>query len=201
MFYNITGTLIHKEPGMAVISTGGVGFKCIITLNTLGKLPETGQTTTLFTYLHVKEDLLDLYGFWDLAEENCFKMLISVSGVGPKAALGILSELTPERFALAVAAEDVKTIRSAPGIGPKIAQRVILELKDRVKSEDLGTAFSGGSGGVSQNVMGAGNLGEAMNALVVLGYSHSEAASALSGMNDEMSVEELIKGGLKKLAF
>lgn len=201
MFYNITGTLTHKEPNLVVLTTGGVGFKLIVTLNTLGKLPEIGETTTLYTYLNVKEEILDLYGFWDLAEENCFKMLLSVSGVGPKAALGILSDLTPERFALAVASDDVKAIKAAPGIGPKTAQRVILELKDKVKSEDISAAFSGASSPSSSGISGIGNVGEAVSALVVLGYSHSEAASSLSGISEETSVEEMIKQALKKLAI
>lgn len=200
MFYNITGALTHKEPGMAVLTTGGVGFKLSITLNTLGKLPKIGEEATLYTYLNVKEDALDLYGFWDLAEENCFKMLLTVSGVGPKAALGLLSDLTPERFALAVAADDVKALKAVPGIGPKTAQRIILELKDKLKGADLGAAFTGDSGASGGSFTGAGNLGEAVSALVVLGYGHSEAASVLVGVSDDTSVEEMIKIALKKLA-
>lgn len=199
MLYSVRGKLIHKEPYLAVVECGGVGFKCITTTNTLAKLGETGSEVTLYTYLHVREDLLDLFGFAEMGELNCFKMLLSVSGVGPKVALAILSDLTPERFALCVAANDTKTITKAQGVGAKLAQRIVLELKDKLKSADMpttlsGDAFSGGAASIG------GNAGEAVSALVVLGYSQADAAKAVSGLSPELPSAEMIRQALKYLS-
>lgn len=197
MFYCITGKLIHKEPNLAVVECGGVGYKCLTTNSTLARLDFT--EVTLYTYLHVTENALDLFGFQDLSELNCFKMLISVSGVGPKAALSILSGMTPERFALTVASGDAKLLTKSQGIGPKIAQRIVLELKDKVSKGDVQRGVAGGAG----FDMGDANtaIGEAISALVVLGYAQGDAMSALSGCDETLGVEELIKLGLKKLAM
>lgn len=199
MLYSVRGKLIHKEPYLAVVECGGVGFKCITTTNTLVKLGETGREVTLYTYLHVREDILDLFGFAEMGELNCFKMLLSVSGVGPKVALAILSDLTPERFALCVAANDTKTITKAQGVGAKLAQRIVLELKDKLKSADMPTTFSGEafSGGAASI---GGNAGEAVSALVVLGYAQADAAKAVSGLSPELPSAELIRQALKYLS-
>ena len=133
MFYSLTGTVSHTEPGVAVIDVGGVAFKCLTSMGTLRALPRTGGKATLYTYLNVREDALDLYGFYTQQELNCYKLLTAISGVGPKAALAILSEMAPEDVALAAAAGDAKRFTKANGVGAKLAQRIVLELKDKVK--------------------------------------------------------------------
>lgn len=198
MLYSLRGTLVHKEENMAVVECGGVGYKCMMPLSTISKLPATGNEVTVYTHLNVREDAIDLFGFCEMAELNCFKMLTSVSGVGPKAALSILSNLTPERFALCVASNDVKSLTLSQGIGPKIAQRIILELKDKVKNDDIVK-------GVGDTVVFTGgalssNAGEAVSALVVLGYAQSDAASVIAKLPPDMPIEEMIKQGLKQLA-
>lgn len=196
MLYSLKGKLIYKEPALAVVECGGVGFKCAVSMATAAKLGDIGSEIMLFTHLNVREDAMDLFGFSDIEEQSCFKMLISVSGVGPKAALAILSELTPERFALCVAANDTKSITRANGVGPKLAQRIVLELKDKVSNADITKGVTSGSA-VSA---GGGKLSEAISALVVLGYQQADAAKAVSGLDESASVEELIKHGLKALA-
>lgn len=196
MIYSLTGTVTHTEPGLAVVECGGVGFKCLTTASTLRALPPIGGKSTLFTHLNVREDALDLFGFATEKELNCFRMLISVSGVGPKAALSILSESTPEKFALSVASGDAKALTRAPGIGNKIAQRIVLELKDKVS----GAAVAEGiveDGGVPS---ASGNAEEAVNALVVLGYTRSEAALAAGRCDASLPVEEIIRQSLRRLA-
>ncbi|MFR6146587.1 Holliday junction branch migration protein RuvA, partial [Neglectibacter timonensis] len=126
----MTGKLIHTEPGMAVIDVGGVAFKCFTSMNTLRHLPRLMEKATLYTHLNVREDALDLFGFTTQAELNCFKLLTAISGVGPKVGVAILSELTPEDVAMAAAAGDSKRFARANGVGPKLAQRITLELKD-----------------------------------------------------------------------
>ncbi len=199
MLYSLKGRLAHKEPYLAVIECGGVGFKCVTSVSTLSRIGEAGSEVTLYTYLHVREDILELYGFAELAELNCFKLLLSVSGVGPKVALAVLSDLSPERFALSVAGGDAKTITRSQGVGAKLAQRIILELKDKLKSPDLsvgsGYEASGTGGG-----MFSGSVGEAISALVVLGYSQQDAARAVAGQPPEMTSSDLIKAALKLLS-
>lgn len=198
MFYSITGKLVHIDPSFMAVDCGGVAYKLFTTMNSISKLGTIGETVTLFTHSVIREDAFDLYGFADHSELNCFKMLISVSGVGPKVAQGILSGLTPEKFALAVTGEDIKSLRSAPGIGAKLAQRIILELRDRmakmIGSDDSNAIFT------TNSASGDSALSEALNALMVLGYSHGEAASSLARLDSSLSVEELIKFGLKALA-
>lgn len=197
MLYSITGTLVHKDTHFVVIECSGIGYKCSTTLTTLSKLPSIGQPQMLFTYLHVREDALDLFGFADLGEMNCFKMLIGVSGVGPKVGLAILSELSPEKFALCVATGDAKTITKANGVGPKLAQRIILELKDKVENSSLSSDITE----VSSNIVSdRSNCAEAIRALVVLGYAQSECVLALNKLDSDLSVQELIKQGLKALS-
>lgn len=195
MIYSLKGTLIHTEPGVAVVECGGVGFKCLTTASTLRALPPIGEKTALFTHLNVREGALDLFGFAAEKELNCFKMLISVSGVGPKAALSILSETTPEKFALAVASGDAKALTRAPGIGNKTAQRIVLELRDKVSGAAAAEGFAD-AGGVPT---ASGNAEEAVNALVVLGYTRSEAALAAGRCDASLSVEDIIRQSLRRL--
>lgn len=195
MIYSLNGTLIHTQPGVAVIECGGVGFKCATTANTLRKLPKLGEKAKLFTYLNVREDALDLFGFADEKELSCFRMLITVSGVGPKAALSILSESGPEKFALYVASGDSKSLTRAPGVGPKLAQRIVLELRDKINGEQAAAGFAD-IGGVPT---ASGNAEEAVNALGVLGYTRSEAALAVGRCDGSLTVEEIIKQSLKLL--
>lgn len=197
MFYCLTGNLIKKGTGFAVVDCGGVGFYCQTSNSTLYDI-NGEKTVTLFTHLNVREDALDLFGFSTEKELEWFKMLITVNGVGPKAALAILSELPPEKLALAISANDVKLIKSAPGIGPKIAQRIILDLKDKVgafvSSDDFGEVSK-----VSA-VNDMPNTSEAVAALSMLGYSQSEAAVAVSKVDPSLSVEDIIRQALKILS-
>lgn len=194
MIYSLNGILTHIEPGFAVVECGGVGFKCLTTDNTLRKLPKVGEKVRLFTHLNVREDALDLFGFSDEKELACFKMLISVSGVGPKAALSILSETTPEKFALYVASGDSKALTKVPGIGNKTAQRIVLELKDKVSSEQAALGFE------QEPISASGNVEEAVSALMVLGYSRTEASMAAAKVDSSLPVEEIVRNALKLLA-
>lgn len=194
MIYSLNGVVTYKDSKFAVIECGGVGFKCVTTANTLKKLPKTGEKAMLFTYLNVREDALDLFGFADEKELGCFKLLISVSGVGPKAALSVLSEITPEKFALFVASGDSKSLTKVPGIGVKTAQRIVLELKDKVSGEQAALGFA------DVPVSASGNAEEAVNALMVLGYSRSEASIAAAKSDSSLSVEDIIKNSLRLLA-
>ena len=199
MFYAITGNVSHIEAQAIVLETGGISFYLQTTLTTLKQVGECHTKQTLFTYLNVREDALDLFGFATQEELSCFKLLISVSGVGPKAGLAILSELTPDQLTLALAAGDTKALTRAPGIGPKIAKRIVLELKDKLaKNLTISTAQPALSK-VSEAVHG-GNTAEAIEALTMLGYSGTEAATAVAGLSPELSVEELIKHALKSLS-
>lgn len=197
MIYSLTGKLTVAKPNMVVIECGGVGYFCLTSMTTLSKLPALNAQASIFTYMNVREGAVDLFGFADLSELECFKMMLTVSGVGPKAALAILSELTPEKFALAVASNDAKSLTRAQGVGPKLAQRIVLELKDKVSSADItGTAFELPS---SEVFTDSSNIAQAVSALVVLGYSQSEAAQAVSKLAPETPVEEMIKAALKQM--
>ena len=199
MFYAITGRVVHLDTQSVALETGGVAFRCSTTLTTLKTIGEKGSTATLYTYLNVREDALDLFGFATEQELECFKLLISVSGVGPKAALAILSELTPDKLALCLATGDSKSITRAQGVGPKLAQRVVLELKDKLAK---GLELPADSPEIQAAGIAAadGNASEAVSALTMLGYSQSEAAVAVSKLDSTLSVEELIKQALKQLA-
>ncbi len=201
MFYSLTGKIIYKDEQTVAISCGGVGFKCFTTRNTLSKLALLNDEVTVFTHLNVREDALDLFAFATNDELDAFKLLISVSGVGPKAALAILSELSPDAFAVAVASGDSKAITAANGVGPKLAQRVIMELKDKIANVSF---ISEESSSVSTAVNVANkmnNTSEAIAALTALGYSQSEASVAVSKLSPSLSVEELIKGALKNMTL
>lgn len=196
MFYRLRGTLIHSEPGMAAVECGGVGFKCLTSMNTLRALPRQGEEAVLYTHLNVREDALDLFGFATVAELNCFKMLTGVSGVGPKVGLAILSELTPEQVALAVATGDSKSLTRASGVGTKLAQRIALELRDKVKNLQSG---GGASAPAAGQVSASSNAAAAVNALAVLGYQPTDAAAVVAKFDSSLSVEELIRLSLKAM--
>ena len=198
MFYYVNGTVAHMAPYLAVIDCGGVGYACRTTNNTLSHL-KAGEKAKLYTYLNVREDVMELYGFFSESELNCFQMLIGVSGVGPKAALSILSAATPESLAMSIITGDEKALTVAQGIGKKIAQRIILELKDKLAK---GQISPGGEsyGGTGVTVIPENKSSEAAAALAVLGYSQSEIGAALKGINmDTLSLEEIIKQALKKM--
>ena len=200
MFYYLKGRAAHLAPNLAVIDCGGVGYACLTTNHTLSQLRK-GERGKLYTYLNVGESVFDLYGFASSKELESFRMLLGVSGVGPKAALAILSACTPEALALAVVSGDEKALTASPGLGKKIAQRVILELKDKLARESAATGldFSGGNAGKVSAF--TSKAGEAAAALAVLGYSSQEAATALKGLDtDALSLEELIRQALKRMA-
>ena len=196
MFYRLRGTLIHSEPGMAAVECGGVAFKCLTSMNTLRALPRQGEEAVLYTHLNVREDALDLFGFATIAELNCFKMLTGVSGVGTKVGLAILSELTPEQVALAVATGDSKSLTRASGVGTKLAQRIALELRDKVKNLQSG---GGASAPAVGQVSASSNAAAAVNALAVLGYQPADAAAVVAKFDSSLSVEELIRLSLKAM--
>ena len=198
MIYSLTGTPILLEQELAVIECGGVGYGCRTTLNTIAKIQGLDECT-LYTVMNVREDAVELFGFATKDELNCFKMLTSVSGVGPKNAIGILNSMNPQEFALCVATEDAKALTRAKGVGAKLAQRIVLELKDKLQKDADFAAKADIPAAVTSN--GTNNpVKEAIAALTVLGYTTGEAARALSGADSDMSVEELIKFALKKFA-
>ena len=200
MFYYLDGTVAEILPYLAVIDCGGVSYACKTTNNTLASRKK-GQRGKLYTYLNVGEGIFELYGFATQNELNSFKMLLGVSGVGPKAALAILSATTPESLAMAIVTEDAKTLTAAPGIGKKIAQRIILELKDKMARETAGGGldFSGGKGVPAAPVF-TNKATEAAQALAVLGYSSQEVGIALKGVDVEnLPLEEIIRQSLKKM--
>ena len=197
MFYYLDGTVAEILPYLAVIDCGGVGYACKTTNNTLSRLKK-GQKGRLYTYLNVGDGIFELYGFATQNELNSFKLLISVSGVGPKAALSILSANTPANLAMAVVMGDEKALTAAPGIGKKIAQRIILELKDKLAKEQ--PSFSGDTGIMPSIAVPDDKVREAGAALAVLGYSASEVAAALKGIDmDALPLEEIIRQALKRM--
>lgn len=197
MFYSLTGVCTLTGPSFAVIDCGGVGFKCATTLTTLRDIT-VNEKTTLYTYLNVREDALDLYGFSSLNELDYFKILLSVSGVGPKLALAILSDLTPDKFAAAVSLGDHRVLTKVSGVGAKTAQRIVLELKDKLTS--VSNAAS-----VPQNMQPASTVDVALNetaveALQALGFNKSEASDAVVRCGGGKTVEEILGKALKMLA-
>lgn len=198
MIYNISGTLTYVGDQFLVVECSGIGFKCFSSLNTLKSVGRTGEKINLFTYLSVKEDALDLFGFATEEELSFFKLLITVSGVGPKAAVAVLSELEPSRLALAIASGDVKSITRANGVGKKTAERIVLELKDKVanvaSSNDMQSVASAAA------VVEESAAGEAVAALVALGFNKSDAAVAVGAMDKSLSADEMIRLGLRQLS-
>ena len=196
MIYSLKGTLVHTEQNLAVVECGGVGYGCRTTLNTLKDL-KLNTEVKLYTYMSVREDAVELFGFSTVSELNTYKLLINVNGVGPKAGISILSILSPEQVAVAVSSGDFKTITQANGIGPKMAQRIVLELKDKFKSIEFeGDAET--SAGIAVKAP-TGNIPAAVQALAVLGFSSAEVTPILTKLDPSLSVEQMIGATLKKL--
>ncbi|MDR1928252.1 MAG: Holliday junction branch migration protein RuvA [Oscillospiraceae bacterium] len=195
MLYSLTGTVVHIEEAMLAVDCGGVAFACAASAHTLRGVGGVGERVTLLTHFVVREDAMELYAFTQKAELACFRQLINVTGVGPKAALALLSAFTPEQLAFLVASGDAKGITRAQGVGPKLAQRIALELKDKLQP------FSGNApaakGGFSPG--NAGAEGEALAALLALGYTQAEAVLALRGLEGGLNTQEQIKQALKRL--
>ncbi len=198
MIATLNGKLIVKELNYVVVECGGVGLKCFVTQHTHANIGSIGDNVFLYTYLVVKEDALDLFGFSDNSELEVFKLITSVSGVGSKIGLAILSEFTPDKIMLYIASGDAKSLTAASGVGIKLAQRILLELKDKVGSVSIGD--------MSFDVKAVGNASantsskEAIEALVSLGYSQSEASLAVGRLDSSLDTNELIKQALKSLA-
>lgn len=197
MIYSLKGTLIYVDPTTAVVECAGVGYGCRVTYNTLRQLPEQQQEVFLYTYMNVREDAVDLFGFATKEELEVFKLLITVNGVGPKAGISILSELTPDAFCRAVSLGDAKTLTRAQGVGPKVAQRIVLELKDKVGISVSDEGLDNGD--VISSAVNANNKSEAISALQALGYSHSEASKAVEKCDLTKDTEQIIKDALKYL--
>lgn len=198
MLYSVRGKIIHTDMNTAVIECGGVGYMCKTTLNTLSAISGKDEAM-LLTYLAVREDAVELFGFATGEELEAFKMLISVSGIGPKAALSILSAMSPSAFALAVATGDTKAFTNVKGIGSKTAQRISLELKDKIAKDTI-SVRGGAAASLNVTPIAGNNASEAICALEVLGYSQGEAASAIGKLDPTLSVEEMIKQSLKILS-
>lgn len=198
MIYTLNGILLEKDLGLAVVDCNGVGFAVNITGNCLSRLPDVGDKVLLFTHLNVREDAMELFGFFDTDERDCFKLLTGVSGVGSKMALSILSELTPERLALSIVSADQASITRANGVGPKLAQRVILELKDKIQKE-MPALLQGKSVQPVQAGVGEKSA-EVISALMTLGYTQHEAKRAVGAVEiTELTVEQAIKAALVQL--
>ena len=199
MFYYLNGIVAETGANLAVIDCGGVGYGCATTNYTISQLKK-GERGKLYTYLHVREEIFELYGFATQNELNSFKMLLGVSGVGPKAALAILSATTPDQLALAIVTGDEKSLTAAPGIGKKIAQRIILELKDKIGGGGMELDFSGGPAVAAAPVQG-NNSAMANAALQELGYSPAQIATALKGVDPNASTEEMIRYALRAMVM
>lgn len=189
MYDYIKGKLVRKAENYAVVEANGVGYKIITTQSSLVNIKE-GEVT-FYTYLYVREDIFDLYGFSTIEERSAFELLISVSGVGPKAAVAILSVVTASELAIAIVTNQPKTITAAQGVGNKMAQKIILELKDKIKNQDIKPSGYSSAPVVEED--------DTVNALVALGYNQAEIINALRDVPAEYSVEEKIKYGLKNL--
>ena len=201
MLYHVNGELVYRDATTAVIDCGGVGYKLTVTYNTSEAIgSKIGQKVKLFTYMQVREDDIELFGFISQEELSAFKMLISVSGVGPKAAISILSSMTPDKFALCVCTEDVKSISKAQGVGAKTAARIILELKDKISKEVMSGSVSDAPACKNAAVpISGGKLSEAAEALAVLGYDKSDITAALRGIDvSNLEVDQIITAALKK---
>lgn len=196
MIYSVKGTVVHLESGFAVVECAGIGYKVQTTLTTQRQLKQ-GASATLFTYMNVREDAVELFGFYSKGELSTFKLLISISGVGPKVALAILSELSSEQIALSVSAGDYKTLTRASGVGPKLAQRIVLELKDKIK----GVSTDSVDGVIQKGsvIADTGNIPKAVAALAVLGYNAADVTPVLSQLDPSLTVEQLIAATLKRM--
>lgn len=199
MIYSVTGNVVDFDASAVCVDVNGVAFRCMTTLTTSKKCASMGAKVTLYTYLNVREDAMELFGFYDKAEMDCFKMLITVNGVGPKMGLAILSEMSADKVALSIAASDHKALTKANGVGPKLAQRICMELKDKVGSLAVGGAVEADLSAVSATLENS-NTAEAVAALEMLGYSQSEASVVVSKIDPSLSVENIIKQALKLLS-
>jgi Holliday junction DNA helicase RuvA len=200
MFYYLKGELAYRENGLCVIDCGGVGYKLTVSMNTSEAMTtKLGKEVKLFTHLAVRENEVELFGFGSSEERECFNHLTSVSGVGPKVAMSILSTLKPDKLALAICTEDYKTIAKAPGIGTKTAQRIVLELRDKFSKDVIATAEADKLD-ISPTPKRGSNLSEAAEGLMVLGYDKNTVLSALKGVDTSLPVGEIIRLALKNLA-
>ncbi|MCI9005107.1 MAG: Holliday junction branch migration protein RuvA [Lachnospiraceae bacterium] len=202
MYSYIKGELVEIQPESIVVEAGQIGYEIRMPANMVGRLGGIGQSVKVYTYLHVKEDLMELYGFLSRDDLLVFKLLLGVNGIGPKGALAILTALTPDDLRIAVLGEDAKAIAKAPGIGGKTAQRVILELKDKLSLVPVAGNASSARQAISQDSSSAVKA-EAVQALVALGYSSTEAWKSVGKIElaPEMTVEELLKLCLKQMSF
>ncbi len=198
MIYSLHGKLLEKTSSLAVIECGGVGYACRTTLTTLGQLGAIGETVFLYTVLSVRQDAVELFGFFTKQELQCFQLLVSVSGVGSKAALSILSDLTPDRFLMTVAAGDSKSLTQVKGIGAKSAQRIVMELKDKIAGDSMGLLSGTEAGSVASAPTSSSAVGEALEALVTLGYTQSEVMPILAKLDPDLSASELIRQTLQE---
>ena len=198
MIASLNGKLIYKDENTAVVECGGVGMRCLVAQTTFAVLPSVGENVFLYTYLAVREDALDLFGFAEQSELEAFKLITSVSGVGPKIGLAILSCFTADKLFLFIASSDAKALTAASGVGIKLAQRIVLELKDKVSDYAIGDTAVNVTATV--NASANSNSKDAISALVSLGYSQSEASLAVGGLDLTLSTDELIKQALKTLA-
>lgn len=199
MIAYIKGILEELEPDHIVVEADGMGYQIHVPGSVFSELPPVGEPIKIYTYLHVREDAMILYGFLTKEDRTTFRLLITVNGIGPKGAMGILSSLSTYELKVAVMNNDVKTICLAPGIGKKTAQKLILELKDRLKIEDYAELIEHQA---AQGIVPMqGIVEEAVEALVSLGYSNNEAVRAVKGLGHLSTVEEIIKEALKKLAI
>lgn len=199
MFAYIKGTVEAKGSDSVIVEAGGIGYRIFTALSTINNIGQIGTQVKVYTHYHVREDLVALYGFFTMEELGMFEMLITVSGVGPKAAISMISTLSPSRFALAVISQDTKSLTKAQGIGPKMAQRIILELKDKISKEQLTANNIGNCDDIE--IGGDSALSEAVSALMVLGYNSFEASNSVSSIYQEgMGVEEIIMKALKSLS-
>lgn len=199
MIYSLNGTIIYVDTNTVVVECGGVGYKCLTTANTLNTIGGIGDTVRLYTHMIVREDAIELCGFSTTDELSCFRLLISVSGVGAKLAIAVLSALRPEQIAVAVSMGDSKMLTKAPGVGNKVAQRIVLELKDKLKG-----MLQNDNAAVAVNVptsafVSRGNLTQAIGALAVLGYSSDDVLPFMNDLSPEATVEEIIKETLKRI--
>ncbi len=199
MYYYIKGTLMYKGDNYIVVDASGIGYRIFTSLECIEKSPHTGSDVTVYTYLNVREDAMELYGFYSEEERAMFLMLISVSGVGPKAGLALLSVASPQKLAAAIVMGDEKLLTKASGVGPKAAKRVILELKDKIDTDTLGIDGDDGVTLSDDTEIIADSRAEAMSALVVLGYSASDAKNVLMKLDATLTTEELIKKALLQL--
>lgn len=194
MIYSLNGLISHLEPNIAIIECNNIGFKCCVSDNTANNL-KIGEINFLYTYMNIKEDAIDLFGFINKDELRCFKALINISGIGPKAAMSILSNFTPERLAMAISTNDYKIINKCQGIGPKTAQRIVLELKDKLEFGLVSETSFIKNSSENNNL----NILEATEALKSLGYNEPDILKIIKKYDSALSTEEIIKKALKEL--